>query len=93
VDRVKWFRERANRDRWREETEILEAEFERTFMSHSRMSAVWHELATRCADQHGAVAYAIRKAHMYESLAAECSKIHKLAKETAEKADHGFKRT
>lgn len=72
MDKVKWFRERADRDRFREEVDILEAEFERTIISHSRMAEVWSELATKCSLP-GATAYAYKKAEMYQGLSKECS--------------------
>jgi hypothetical protein len=87
VDRVKWFRERANQDRYQEETEILEADFERTVLSHSRMAKVWTEMAKRCTQQPGAAAYARKKAVMYTNLANDASKAYADAKEEADKAD------
>jgi hypothetical protein len=64
VDRVKWFRDRADRDHFCEEVEILKAEFEQTMVSFNRMSDVWTELASRATGP-GSVAYAQRKAVMY----------------------------
>ena len=61
MDRVKWFRDRADRDRFREEVEILEAEFQRTVISFGRMSEVWSQMATDATGP-GSVAYAHRKA-------------------------------
>jgi hypothetical protein len=87
VDRVKWFRERANRDRYQEENEILEADFERTVLSHSRMAEVWTEMAERCTQQPGAAAYPGKKAVMYTNLANDASKAYADAKEEADKAD------
>lgn len=74
VDRVKWFRDRADRDRFREEMEILEAEFERTIISFRRMASSWLKLADQQLDcQHpGAAAYAHRKVAMYNALAHDC---------------------
>ena len=87
MDRVKWFRERANRDRYQEETEILEADFEHTVLSHSRMAEVWTEMAEQCTQQPGAAAYARKKAVMYTNLANDASKAYADAKEEADKAD------
>jgi hypothetical protein len=87
VDRVKWFRERANRDRYREETEILEADFERTVLSHSRMAEVWTTMADRCTDNPGAAAYARKKVVMYRNLSNEAAKLYADAKTDAAKAD------
>ena len=71
VDRVKWFRDHADQDRFREEVEILEAEFEWTIKSFMRMSDVWSQLASGETSP-GSAAYAQRKAVMYRSLAEEC---------------------
>ena len=87
MDRVKWFRERANRDRVQEETEILEADFERTVISHSRMANVWTQMADQCTQQPGAAAYARKKAVMYRNLSNEASTLYADAKEEADKAD------
>jgi hypothetical protein len=82
VDRVKWFRDRADRDRFREEVEILEAEFERTMVSFNRMSDVWTELASRATGP-GSAAYAQRKAVMYRGLAEECKQVYSMARKRA----------
>jgi hypothetical protein len=71
VDRVKWFRERADRDRFREEVQILEAEFERAIISFRRMSDVWTQLTSKVATP-GSAAYAHRKAIMYRGLEEDC---------------------
>ncbi|KAF8326718.1 hypothetical protein F5887DRAFT_925190 [Amanita rubescens] len=47
MDRVKWFRDRAARDRAREEKEILECEFERAQRSFSEMAKAWKALAKK----------------------------------------------
>jgi hypothetical protein len=75
VDRVRWFRARANRDRWREEVEILEEEFRSTYRSFTRMSEVWEQLATRCEtslEGRGRRAYAYRQVLMYDEMARTC---------------------
>lgn len=87
MDRVKWFRERANRDRYREEVEILEADFERTIFSHFRMAEVWTAMAENCIKEPGAAAYARKKAVMYQNLSNEASKMYTDAKAAADKAD------
>ena len=71
MDHVKWFWDRADCDRFREEVEILEAEFERTITSFSRMSDVWSQL-TNSVTGPGSAAYAHRKAVMYHGLEEEC---------------------
>lgn len=85
VDRVKWFRDRADRDRFREEVEILEAEFERTVLSHTRMADVWTQLADASSGP-GAEAYAHKKACMYRGLANECSEAYDIARKKAGRA-------
>ena len=71
MDRVKWFRDRAARDRAREEKEILESEFERTQRSFSRMAEAWNALAKQNAP-HGFRAYACRQASMYDTFNIHC---------------------
>jgi hypothetical protein len=78
VDRVKWFRDRADRDRFREEVEILEAEFERTMTSFNRLSDVWTQLASSATGP-GRAAYAWRKAVMYQGLEQECKQAYSVA--------------
>jgi hypothetical protein len=81
---VKWFRERAERDRFQEEVQILEAEFERTITSHGRMAEVWSELASRCSESKpGAAAYAHKKVGMYHQLQCDCKLAYKTALEKA----------
>jgi len=84
VDRVKWFRDRAARDRAREEKEILEAEFNRTIKSFTKMSNVWTALATKnvTTTSHSNAAYAHKQAALYHTLAEDC-------KETYDKAKSG----
>ncbi|KAF8520555.1 hypothetical protein JB92DRAFT_2786172 [Gautieria morchelliformis] len=83
VDWVQWFRARAHRDRWREEVEILEEEFRRTYRSFTRMCEVWKVLAAGCDHSHAGVgrrAYAHEQADMYEGMAAECQQKYEKAK-------------
>jgi hypothetical protein len=72
VNRVKWFRERAARDRAGEEVEILEAEFRRAHRSYARMAEVWMELSERLGDGKGKVAYGRKQSAMYDQLALDC---------------------
>jgi hypothetical protein len=87
VDQVKWFCERANRDRWQEETKILEAEFEQTTVLHTHMVNVWNQLADHCIQSPGVAAYARQKVAMYTQLAAECAHMYQDAKHTVRKVD------
>lgn len=79
VDRVKWFRDRAARDRAQEEKEILEAEFGRTIRSFTKMSDVWSKLATKNASKHSNTAYAQKQAALYHALAEDCRKMYNKA--------------
>ena len=79
VDRVKWFRDRAARDRAQEEKEILEAEFCRTIRSFTKMSDVWSKLATKNASKHSNAAYARKQAALYHALAEDCRKTYNKA--------------
>ena len=72
MDRVKWFRDRADHDRFREEVQTLEAEFDRTIISHQRMAEVWCQLAGEGSGP-GSAAYAHKKAEMYHGLANQCA--------------------
>lgn len=83
MDWVKWFRDRADRNRHQEEVKILEAEFGRTIVSHRRMAKVWGELAGR--SKLGAAAYAHKKVEMYRKLQNDCETAYKTAKVTAVK--------
>ena len=82
VDRVKWFRDRADRERFREEVEILEAEFERTITSFNRMSDIWTQLASGVTGP-GSAAYAQRKAVMYQGLVEECEQAYSVVQKRA----------
>jgi hypothetical protein len=62
----------VSQDHWQEELEILDAEFERTIISHSQMADVWHKLAFNCNNRHGAAAYVWKKHVMYTDLAKNC---------------------
>ena len=72
VDRVKWFRSRADRDRWQEEIEKLEVEFTCTILFHTKMAALWRELANKVEGNEpadlGRRAYALRTAAVYTRL-------------------------
>ncbi|KIJ23837.1 hypothetical protein M422DRAFT_195437 [Sphaerobolus stellatus SS14] len=70
-DRVRWFRAKANKDRWEEEIDILEEEFQRTKRSFARMEQVWKALAHVCddtAEGWGKRAYAHQQVGMYQLL-------------------------
>ncbi|KAF7760546.1 hypothetical protein Agabi119p4_11222 [Agaricus bisporus var. burnettii] len=72
LERVRWYREKAAVDRLREELEILEEEFRRTYKSFTRMNEVWQELAILHENRRGYPAYAWRQADIYSKFANEC---------------------
>ena len=76
MDRVKWFRDHAARDRTREEREILKAEFNRTILSFTKMSDVWSTLAAKNATCHSSAAYAHKQAAFYHALAEDCQEMY-----------------
>ena len=71
MDRVKWFRDRAARDRAREEKEILECEFDRAQHSFSKMAEAWKKLAKKVSPG-GYRSYAYRQASMYDAFNSHC---------------------
>ena len=78
---MKWFRDRANRDRFRKEVQILEEEFDRTIVSFRRMSDVWTQLTSK-VDAPGSAAYAHRKAIMYQGLEEDCVQAYAAVRKT-----------
>ncbi|KAJ6607491.1 hypothetical protein B0H10DRAFT_2227795 [Mycena sp. CBHHK59/15] len=77
VNRVKWFREHALRDRAQEEKEMLEQEFERVITWFSKTADVWEKLAAK-TEGAGAKAYAHKQARMYHKLSDNCSAKYKI---------------
>ena len=86
VDRVKYFRERALRDRAREEREILEEEFKRTIRSYEVLQAAWLGQAENVQSL-GSRAYAHKQAAMLGRLGKNCRKQHTKVIEKAEEYD------
>ena len=72
---MKWFHDRADRDQFCEEVEILEAEFQRPVISFGWMSEVWSQMATDDMGL-GSAAYGYRKAAMYKGLEEECKQAY-----------------
>ncbi|KAJ7595288.1 hypothetical protein C8J56DRAFT_1115038 [Mycena floridula] len=73
--RVKWFRDRADRDRFREEVDTLVIEKHRTETSHSKMATNWMTLATnpdRPLRNPGHIAYAFKQANLHHRLLKRC---------------------
>ncbi|KAJ7035891.1 hypothetical protein C8F04DRAFT_954397 [Mycena alexandri] len=73
IDRVKWFRDRANRDRAVEQVELVEVKVDRTIKSFEKNAEVWKTLETRSVTGSGKAAYAHVKSLMYSKLATECA--------------------
>ncbi|KAJ3520759.1 hypothetical protein NMY22_g12606 [Coprinellus aureogranulatus] len=73
MDRVKWFRDRAARDRAREEKEILEEEMKRIVRSFKNYTTIWTSLASEdrpgITSTPGKASYALRQAEMYARFA------------------------
>lgn len=70
AQRVKWFRALADAKRWKEESEILDAEWDRTIRSCTKMAEVWRAVEDRNVAKlgRGAKSYALRQAAMYDGM-------------------------
>lgn len=53
MDRVKYFRDRAARDRAKEEKELLEVEMDRVVLSFSHMKTTWRIMAEKVHEKPG----------------------------------------
>ncbi|KAJ7504835.1 hypothetical protein B0H11DRAFT_2343124 [Mycena galericulata] len=84
MERVRWFRDRALRDRAVEEAETLEKEFERAIRWFKNTSEVWEKLGGN-ATENGAKAYAYKQATMFAKLGWECEEKYAEAPALAEK--------
>ncbi|KAJ7213692.1 hypothetical protein C8J57DRAFT_1602006 [Mycena rebaudengoi] len=84
LDRVKWFRDRATRDRAVEQKEIVEEEFSRTAASFTKYATTWRAIEVASGPRSGRAAYAHLKDDMYTKLAAACVKIYQSAPGLAE---------
>ncbi|KAK1215180.1 hypothetical protein PQX77_022217 [Marasmius sp. AFHP31] len=85
VQRVRWFRARADMRRWIEEKEVLEEEFRRYIMACNRMADIWKEVsqvtptdgslkqALRGGSKSGYVVYALQKSRMFRRYAQEAT--------------------
>ena len=72
MDRVQWFRVRAQMERWEEEVEIVEEEFRRTVRAYEATGRMWSELGEKSRTKgKGYVAYALQKASMFEEMATD----------------------
>jgi hypothetical protein len=74
VNRVRWFRARAEVERWEEEERILRKEFEFTYRSFQFLSSTWSKTASVRTDRYpGYVSYAHERADMYLQMAKDCA--------------------
>ncbi|KAJ6559495.1 hypothetical protein DFH09DRAFT_1316801 [Mycena vulgaris] len=90
MERVKWFRDRAVRDRAVEQSEALEEEFRRAILWFERTAEVWDKLGDEGTEP-GAKAYAYKQATMFRTLRDDCQTAHRdapgLAEEDRKKAE------
>jgi hypothetical protein len=77
VNRAKWFRDRAARDRAREEKEIIEEEIRREIKTFSQYASIWTQLADGSDDCPGKAAYAFKQAAMYSRLQNEAEEMQR----------------
>ncbi|KAK1226180.1 hypothetical protein PQX77_010857 [Marasmius sp. AFHP31] len=63
MHRVKWFRDRAVIDRWTEEKDILEAEYQRVITAHGRMEEIW----TTMGGEYEMLSHAIKSADVVDT--------------------------
>lgn len=73
MHRVKWTRDHADLDRFREEVEILEEECKRAVCWHRKTASNWTKMASNAlvnGRNAGVVAYAHRQSHVQERWAA-----------------------
>jgi hypothetical protein len=82
VNRAKWFRDRASRDRAREEKEILEEEIRRQIKTFSTYASIWTRLAdATLSDSTAKASYAFKQAAMYSRLFNEAGAMEKRVEE------------
>ena len=89
VDRIQWFRARADMWRVQEEVNKLHAEFKRAILGFKNMALSWEVVAGKTVLSEGARAYARRKANMFEKLSTQCADVFaKTRKDLEEKWDY-----
>lgn len=82
MDRVRWFRLRANRDRHIEEVNILKADLKRTIKSHQKFVELWRKAVSDSAssrEERGRNSYAVQTAVMHERMAAYATEMFRIA--------------
>ncbi|KAJ7710936.1 hypothetical protein B0H17DRAFT_1324352 [Mycena rosella] len=75
MDQVKWFRDRALRDRAVEEKETLEEEFKRAILWFAKTELIWVKMGDD-AEEAGSKAYAYKQAAMFHKLGGDCAKAY-----------------
>ena len=80
VDRVQWFRARADLARVNEEINKLHAEFKRLILGFSNMSRAWQVTAANPLLSRGSQAYALKKASMFNALSQQCASVFAAAR-------------
>ncbi|KAH9836458.1 uncharacterized protein C8Q71DRAFT_707931, partial [Rhodofomes roseus] len=73
VDRVQWFRAKAEMTRANEEVNKLHAEFKRTILGFKNMSNAWEAVSTQQMLSRGAQAYARKKADIFSKMSLQCA--------------------
>ncbi|KAH9830166.1 uncharacterized protein C8Q71DRAFT_717239 [Rhodofomes roseus] len=73
VDRVQWFRAKAEMTRANEEVNKLHAEFKRTILGFKNMSKAWEAVSTKKDLSRGAQVYAWKKADMFSKMSLQCA--------------------
>ncbi|TFY63889.1 hypothetical protein EVJ58_g2973, partial [Rhodofomes roseus] len=72
VDRVQWFRAKAEMTRANEEVNKLHAEFKRTILGFKNMSKAWEAVSAKDLSR-GAQVYARKKADMFSKMSLQCA--------------------
>ena len=89
VDRVQWFRARADLACVNEEINKLHAEFKRLILGFSNMSRAWQGTAANPLLSRGSQAYALKKAGMFNTLSQQCASVFAaVRKDHTEKWDY-----
>lgn len=82
VDRVRWHRQRAERDRHTEEVQILQEELRRVIRTHQKFADLWRSRVLKAPMNrvdNGRNAYALRTAAMHDKLRDRAEKLFRAA--------------
>ncbi|KAH9929425.1 uncharacterized protein B0H18DRAFT_832381, partial [Fomitopsis serialis] len=91
VERVQWFRARAEKARVNEEINKLHAEFKRTTLGFRNMSAAWEAVSLKDGMSPGARAYAKRKTAMFKQMSTNSAAAFAATRrDPGEKWDYSF---